>query len=102
MRYITVKIQLPIKLNNYINIFNKEFASKLLFNYPRNHAIKINGKNPLYRPLYNLFIRELEMLHQYLNKILEKKWIKPFTNPIGVPILFILKKDKNLRLYINY
>ena len=62
-----------MELNNYINIFNKEFAGELPFNYLGNYAIKIDGKNPLYGPLYSPFIRELEVLHQYLNKILEKK-----------------------------
>ena len=97
-----VRIQLLIELNNYINIFNKKFAGELLFNYLRDYAIKINNKNPLYGPLYSLFIRELEVLRQYLDKILEKKWIKSFISLIGVPILFVLKKDKSLWLYINY
>ena len=73
MRYITTKIQLLIELNNYINIFNKEFANKLLFNYLGDHAIKINNKNPLYKPLYSFSIKKLEVLYQYLNKTLEKK-----------------------------
>ena len=72
MRYIIAKIQLPIKLNNYINIFNKEFADKLLFNHLKNYIIKINNKNPLYGPLYSLFIKKLEVLHQYLDKTLKK------------------------------
>ena len=55
MRYITAGIQLPIKLSNYINIFNKEFVGELPFNRLGDHAIKINNKNPLYKPLYNLF-----------------------------------------------
>ena len=96
IRYIITGIQLLIKLNNYINIFNKESAGKLLFNHLRDHAIKINNKDLLYRPLYNLFIRKLEVLHQYLNKILEKRWIRPFTNLIKTPILFVPKKDGNL------
>ena len=85
-----------MELSNYINISNKEFTGKLLFNYLRDHIIKINNKNLLYRPLYNFFIKKLEVLHQYLNKILEKRWIRSFINLIRAPILFVLKKDKNL------
>ena len=48
-RYIVAEIQLPIKLNNYINIFNKKSNNKLLFNHPKDHAIKINNKDLLYR-----------------------------------------------------
>ena len=73
MRYIITKIWLLIKLSDYINIFNKEYTGKLPPNYLENHIIKINSKDFLYRPLYNLFIKKLEVLHQYLNKILEKK-----------------------------
>ena len=102
IRYIMAGIQLPIKLNNYINIFNKKSTGELLFNHPKDHIIKINNKDPLYGPLYNLFIRKLEVLCQYLNKILKKGWIKPFTSPIRTPILFIPKKDRSLWLYINY
>ena len=56
-------IQLPIKLNNYINIFSEESAGELPFNYPGDHAIEINNKDPLYKPLYNLSARELEVFH---------------------------------------
>ena len=41
------RIQLPMELNNYINIFNKKSAGKLLFNCPGDHTIKINNKDPL-------------------------------------------------------
>ena len=91
-----------MELNDYINIFNKKSTGELSPNRLGDHTIKTNNKNPLYRPLYNLSARELEVLHQYLNKSLEKRWIKSFINPAGVPILFISKKDRNLQLYINY
>ena len=85
-----------MELNNYINIFNKEFIGELPFNYLGDYIIKINNKDLLYGPLYNLFIKKLEVLHQYLNKILEKEWIRPSTNLIRIFILFILKKDGSL------
>ena len=59
-----VGIQLPIELNNYINIFNKKFTSKLPFNHLIDHAIKNNNKNPLYRLLYLFFLfKKLEVFH---------------------------------------
>ena len=61
-----------MELSNYTNIFNKKSTGKLLLNHLRNHAIKINGKDFLYGSLYSLFVRELEVLHQYLNKALKK------------------------------
>ena len=68
-----VEIQLPVKLSNYINIFNKEFAGELPPNYLKDYIIEINGKDSLYRPLYNLFIIELEVFYQYLDEILGEK-----------------------------
>ena len=51
-----------MELSDYIDIFNKEFAGELLLNYLRDHIIKINGIDLLYRPLYSLFVRKLEVL----------------------------------------
>jgi hypothetical protein len=42
------------------------------------------------------------MLKEYLDDLLKKKRIKPSKNPVGAPILFVLKKDGSLRLYIDY
>jgi hypothetical protein len=37
-----------------------------------------------------------------LNKNLEREYIQYSISPAGAPILFILKKDGNFRLYVNY
>jgi hypothetical protein len=44
----------------------------------------------------------LKILKKYLNENLKRKYIQHSINPTGTPILFILKKDRNLRLYVNY
>jgi hypothetical protein len=44
----------------------------------------------------------LKILKKYLNKNLERGYIQHFINPAGTPILFILKKDRSLRLYVDY
>ena len=62
-----------MELNNYINIFNKKFIGEVPPNRLKNYIIKINNKDFLYGSLYNLSVRELEVFHQYLNKILEKR-----------------------------
>ena len=63
------EIKLLIELNNYIDIFNKKSVGELPPNCLGDYAIKTNGKDSLYGPLYNLFVRKLEVLRQYLNKI---------------------------------
>jgi hypothetical protein len=42
------------------------------------------------------------MLKDYLNKSFKKGYIKLSTSPVRYLILFVLKKDRLLRLYIDY
>jgi hypothetical protein len=44
----------------------------------------------------------LKILKKYLNENLEREYIQYFISPVGAFILFILKKDGSLRLYVNY
>jgi hypothetical protein len=44
----------------------------------------------------------LKILKKYLNKNLKREYIQYFINPVGTPILFILKKNESLRLYVDY
>ena len=53
-------------------------------------------------PIYNLSRKELKILREYLNSLLEKGWIRPSKSPVGVPILFVLKLDSTIRLYVDY
>ena len=53
-------------------------------------------------PIYILFHTELEILRSYLDKNLKKSFIWKAKITVEFPILFILKKDGKLRLYINY
>ena len=45
---------------------------------------------------------ELKALEEYINKALAKGWIRESKSPIGAPILFVLRKSSELRLYVNY
>ena len=45
---------------------------------------------------------ELQELRVQLQELLDKGFIKPRTSPWGVPVLFAKKKDKTLRLCIDY
>ena len=67
-----------------------------------NRAIKLKGGEALYGPLYNLLVIELQSLREYLDNAQVKGQIRPSTSLVGVPILFIPKKDRGLRLYIDY
>ena len=45
---------------------------------------------------------QLKVLQEYINKNLKKGFIKKSILPAGYLILFAPKKDKKLRLYIDY
>ena len=45
---------------------------------------------------------ELQELRVQLHKLLDKGFIRPSTSPWGFPVLFAKKKDKTLRLCIDY
>ena len=45
---------------------------------------------------------ELQELKVQLQELLDKGFIRPSTSPWGAPILFTKKKDRTLRLYIDY
>ena len=60
------------------------------------------GKFFTYKPIYTLNQTKIEKLRRYIKVNLKKRFIKLFLSPINYPILFILKKDRILQLYINY
>ena len=57
---------------------------------------------PKIGPIYILSHTELETLRNYLDKNLKKSFIWEAKTTAEFFILFILKKDGKLRLYINY
>jgi hypothetical protein len=55
-----------------------------------------------YKFIYYFSEKELTVLKQYFTESEKKNWIRKFKILIKIPILFILKKDGSLRLYIDY
>jgi hypothetical protein len=55
-----------------------------------------------YNPIYKLSENELKILKNYLNENLEREYISRFINLVNAPILFVFKKNEELRLYVNY
>ena len=45
---------------------------------------------------------ELQELRVQLQELLDKGFIRPSTSPWGTPVLFPKKKDKTIRLGIDY
>ena len=55
-----------------------------------------------YKPIYLFSEKKLEVLKSYIEKNLQKRFIKLLVLLIKYPILFISKKNGGLRLYVDY
>ncbi len=66
------------------------------------HTVNTGNVKSSYKPIYNLLVNELSILRDNLEKLLKKGYIQRLTNLAGTSILFILKKNGSLRIYINY
>ncbi len=66
------------------------------------YTINTGDAESLYRFIYNLSVNELSILRDNLEELLEKGYIQRLTSPAGASILFIFKKNKDLRMCINY
>ncbi|GBG62572.1 hypothetical protein CBR_g31209 [Chara braunii] len=52
--------------------------------------------------IYRMSEEELTVLRAQLDDLLDKGWIRPSSSPYGAPVLFVWKKNKDLRLCIDY
>ena len=60
------------------------------------------GTSPISMTLHKMALVELQELSVQLHELLDKRFIRPSTSPWGTPVLFHKKKDKTLRLCIDY
>ena len=60
------------------------------------------GTSPISMTSHRMALVELQELKVHIQELLGKSFIRSSTSPWGAPVLFAKKKDKTLRLYINY
>ena len=66
-----------------------------------NIPIKL-GKSPSFRLIYQLLEKKLAILKEYININLKKGFIRLSISSAASLLLFVLKKNRKLRLYIDY
>ena len=60
------------------------------------------GTSPISMTPHKMAPVELKELRVQIQELLDKGFIRPSTSPWGSPVLFVKKKDKTLRLCIDY
>jgi hypothetical protein len=84
-------------------MFTPPLDSELLEHSPFNYEINIKeGEEPTFMPIYPLSQKESAILKEYIDDNLNKGNIRKSKSSAGYPILFILKKGEELRIYIDY
>ncbi|GBG83904.1 hypothetical protein CBR_g37775 [Chara braunii] len=88
-------------LDEFTNIF--ESPTDVVPDRPISHEIILEaGAVPPKGCIYHMSEEELVVLRAQLDDPLDKGWIRPSSSPYGVPVLFVRKKNKDLRLCIDY
>ena len=62
----------------------------------------VPGTTPISIAPYRMAPLELKELKKQLEELLEKRFVRPNISPWGAPVLFVKKKDRSMRLCINY
>uniref|UniRef100_A0A388KM38 Reverse transcriptase domain-containing protein n=1 Tax=Chara braunii TaxID=69332 RepID=A0A388KM38_CHABU len=88
-------------LDEYGDVF--EAPTGTVPDRPIRHGITLEaGAVPPRGCIYRMSEEELEVLRAQLDDLLYKDWIRPSCSPYGAPVLFVRKKNKDLRLCIDY
>ena len=94
---------LPHNYQDFLSIFEKEAADQLPPHRSYDHAIDlVPGTTPKWGPMFNLSEKELGVLREYLDKMLEQGKIQPSKSPAGAGLMFVPKANGKLRLCVDY
>jgi len=90
-------------IKNYNNVFDSKNAFTLSDYREENYNIDLlSNKKFFYKSLYSLSEKELDILQEYLLENLALSRIRESISFAGASMLFVLKSDNSLRLYIDY
>lgn len=93
----------PAKYADFQDVFDKHHADILLEHSHHNFAIDIeNNKIPLFSSTYDYNRLKFNVLPEYINKIIAKRFIVLFKSLLKALILFTKKKNRGLRLCVDF
>ena len=94
---------LPAQYADYADVFNKQRADVLPEHSQHDLAIETeDNKIPPFGPTYDHSRLELDVLREYINDMLAKRFICPSKSPSGAPVLFTKKSDGGLRMCVDF
>ncbi|WPJ64059.1 hypothetical protein SMAC4_09794 [Sordaria macrospora] len=92
----------PLQYRGY-KIFRSSSECTLPAHGPWDHEIPLKeGAKPKYQKIYQLNAAQMKALKEYIDERLKLGHIRESQSPWGSPILFVPKKDGELRLVIDY
>ena len=95
-------LDLPRVVCEYEDVFPDELLG-LPLQRVVDFGIKLHpGTSPISMTPHRMAQVELQELRVQLQELVDKGFIRPSTSPWGAPVLFAKKKDKTLRLCIDY
>ncbi len=98
-----IKVKLFFKYHDYLNVFDRAIINQLSLHCFYDYKIELINEEIFFRSrLYQMFDHKLQKIKKYLINYLNKEFIFfSFASYVSF-ILFIEKKDNNLRFCINY
>src|SRR3984893_15499369 len=96
-------LSVPEEYRGYSDVFSKKKVDTLTPHRP--YDLKINlveGAKPPPGPVYSLSQSELGGWREFLDEHLRIGFIRPSRSPHGAPVLFVRKKNSNLRLCVDF
>jgi hypothetical protein len=89
-------------VNEFPNVFLEELPGM-----PPDQDIKFvielkPGTAPIYKTPFRMTTLELAKLKEHIKELLEKGFIHPNSSPWGAPMIFVPKKDRTQRLWVDY
>ena len=100
---LDIKITLFEILHEYEKLSNENKIYELSNHDSDNHAIDLKkDKKSFHESIYFLFENEFRVLRAYIEKHLVNDFIRFSQSSVDAFILFVKKKNDNLRLCVNY
>jgi hypothetical protein len=93
----------PEVYHEFADVFSRQKANTLPPHW--DHDLKINideGTKVPVGPIYPLSEFELKTLREFIDENLKTGFIRPSNSPFRAPVLFIKKKDRSLRLCVDF